>query len=438
MRPRGVNLWLVSALLLTLVFALGVFIFGRSYFIVDELLVPDLVGLPHAEATAKLRDIGLEPISFIEQVSGVPSGTVTSQSISAGTQVKSGRTIHLGVNNPPQDALIPRLVGLNRDEALAWLDDLNVPVGEIEYVYADSTAGIVIGQRPEAGTLLGDFGAVFLTVSSGLRAGELEIPDVIGDDITAASARLKTLGFTQVELVAQDVSSAEAETVLAMHPEAGTFVVASTPVVLSYAASTATAVQVPDLAGLTLREAQQNLRNAGLLLGHVTEVSTTDFPPGIVQFAPDGFTLPETEIAVTVNRFGETETASDESFDDLLRNLEDRFAQGPSSTDRSTETDASVAVPEPRRGSQLVELPPEGDGARIVNFAFDPTFLGIPRLLDQPYELELVIQDDRGERSLFKTIAEAGRPVSSLIPVYGDNAMLQTYIDGVFFQAWSP
>lgn len=434
-RHGGVNLWLVSALVLTLVFALGVYIFGRSYFIVDELTVPDFVGMPHAEATVKLRDIGLEPISFLEQVAGVPSGTVTSQSIAPGTQVKSGRTIHLGVNNPPQDALIPRLVGLERDEALTWLDDLNVPVGEIEYVYADSTAGIVIGQRPEAGTLLGDIGAVFLTVSSGLRAGELEIPDVVGSDINSATERLKTLGFTQVELVAQDVSSADAETVLAMHPEAGTFVVASTPVVLSYAASTAIAVQVPELSGLSLRDAQRELLAANLRVGHVTEVSTTEFPPGIVQYAPNGFTLPETEIAITLNRASGEDATEEADFDDLLRDLENRFGREETS---EPEPSTPAEVPEPRRGSQLVELPPEGDGARIVNFAFDPTFLGIPRLLQSPYELELVIQDDRGERTLFKTMAEAGRPVSSLIPVYGDNAMLQTYIDGVFFQAWSP
>lgn len=426
-----------------MVFVAGVFLFARTYFIVDELTVPALVGMPHAEATAKLRDLGIEPISFVEQVAGVASGTVTSQSIQPGSLVKSGRTIHLGVNNPPQDALIPRLIDLARDEALAWLDELNVPVGEIEYRYSDRSAGLVIAQQPEAGTLLGELGAVFLTVSSGVRVGEIEIPDVIGENIKEAQNFLARMGFTQVELVAQEVSSAHPDSVVAMHPEPGTRVVGSTPVVLSYAASTAVGVRVPELAGMSLREAQLNLAAAGLQLGHVTEVDTNEFPPGIVQYAPDEFTLPGTRIAVTVNQPDPTERAELTEFDELFQELADEFGESDSVGERGTaerpDTERDEAPPpEPRRGSQLVELPPEGDGARIVNFAFDPTFLGIPRLLNEPYELELIVQDERGERSLFKTMADAGRPVASLIPVYGDDVMLQTYIDGVFFQAWSP
>lgn len=440
-RRKPLNYWLFAAIGLIVVFTAGVFLFAQSYFIVDELAVPNLVGMPHAEATAKLRDLGIEPISFVEQVSGVPSGTVTSQSIQSGTFVKTGRTIHLGVNNPPENALIPRLIDLNRDEALAWLDELNVPVGEIEYRYSDRAAGLVIAQQPDAGTLLGSLGAVYLTVSSGVRVGEIEIPDVIGDTIQDAQNFLARMGFTQVELVAQEVSAANPETVIAMHPEPGVKVVGSTPIVLSYAASTAVGVRVPDLHALSLREAQLNLAAAGLQLGHVTEVDTADFPAGIVQYAPDGITLPGTRIAVTINQLSPADREDLTEFDELFRDLIDEVGErddGDVTADGDDQTPEEIIVqPEPRRGNQLVELPPAGDGARIVNFAFDPTFLGIPRLLNEPYELELIVQDDRGERSLFKTMADAGRPVASLIPVYGD-AMLQTYIDGVFFQAWSP
>ncbi len=33
---------------------------------------------------------------------------------------------------------------------------------------------------------------------------------------------------------------------------------------------------------------------------------------------------------------------------------------------------------------------------------------------------------------------DAGGTVSTTVPVYGDEALLQTYIDEVFFQAWRP
>ena len=63
--------------------------------------------------------------------------------------------------------------------------------------------------------------------------------------------------------------------------------------------------------------------------------------------------------------------------------------------------------------------------------------MGVRRLLEQPYQLRLVISDDRGERTALDQRLDAGEVVSTTVVVYGE-AMLQTYIDDVFFQAWRP
>ncbi|HZW98562.1 MAG TPA: hypothetical protein VFF10_00745, partial [Trueperaceae bacterium] len=77
-------------------------------------------------------------------------------------------------------------------------------------------------------------------------------------------------------------------------------------------------------------------------------------------------------------------------------------------------------------------------GSRTIPFTFDPTFMGVRRLLEEPYRLQLIVSDERGERTVFDEELDPGEVASTSVPVYGPDALLQTYIDGVFFQAWRP
>ena len=71
-------------------------------------------------------------------------------------------------------------------------------------------------------------------------------------------------------------------------------------------------------------------------------------------------------------------------------------------------------------------------------FSFDPTHMGVRKLLEEPYQLRVVVSDERGERVVLDRRVAAGERVTTSVPVYGQEAMLQTYIDDVFFQAWRP
>ena len=64
--------------------------------------------------------------------------------------------------------------------------------------------------------------------------------------------------------------------------------------------------------------------------------------------------------------------------------------------------------------------------------------MGVKRLLESRYNLTLVVTDDLGERTLLDSEVEPGTVVSTSVLVYGDAPLLQTFIDGVFFQAWRP
>ena len=77
------------------------------------------------------------------------------------------------------------------------------------------------------------------------------------------------------------------------------------------------------------------------------------------------------------------------------------------------------------------------DGSRIIPFRFDPASVGIASLLRDPYMLKVLLNDAEGERVVFEQRLAAGENVEIPVRIAGDG-LLQTYINGLFFQAWSP
>lgn len=416
-QPRRAWVWLaVAASLLVVASAATIANLGR-YLSVDEVRMPDVVGMPHESAAQVLRREGLVPLTFVEYVVGVAANSVSSQSPDAGAVVKRGRTVHLGVNTPPAEARIPDLLGMPESDALRRVADLNLPVGTVTYAFDARSAGTVVGQTPEGGARLGAGQRLDLVVSAGRERAPVTLPALDGMDVDAAVQRLRELGFGRVETLPSAVSFTRPRTVVAMHPPAGEAVPPSTPVVLHYALSSATVVSVPDVVGMPQWRAQLALQAAQLRIGEVTYVEDPAQPQGVVEVRPTGYTLPGTPVLLTVN--GAPPTLPLPGFDlpDVTRggDLDPRGAGG------------AAGPTEPMEA-----------GGRAVPFTFDPTFMGVRRLLEQPYQLRLVVSDDRGERTALERRLAAGEVVSTTVVVYGDAPLLQTYIDDVFFQAWRP
>jgi len=402
-----------------LVLAAFVVLDASRYFAVGEEVLPDLVGMQFEAATKVLRSHGFEPVAYVEHVEGVAAGTVTSQSPQAGAIVKRLRSIHLGVNTPPAAAVLPDLRGMAEEVAVARASELNLPLGTTEYQHSDRAAGTVVSQDPAGGQRLADGGSLSLVVSSGPERAAVELPDLVGADVDAAVQQLQRLGFGRVETLASGVSFDRPRAVVAMQPAAGTAVPPGTPVLLHYSLSTATAVRVPDVVGMPQWRAQLALTAAQLRVGTVTYVTDPEQPEGVVAAQPDGYTVPGTPVFLTVNGGPPTNP------------LSDLFPPG-----LQTGPDLSPAVRPPpgTPGGNAATA----DGSRLVPFTFDPTNMGVKRLLDQPYQLKLVVTDDEGERVVLDRRVGAGQSVTTSVLVYGQDAMLQTYIDDVFFQAWRP
>lgn len=395
---------------------------ARRYFTVAEITLPDLIGMPYQQATTLLRREGLDPVTFVEHVVNVAPEAVTSQAPQPGSVVKRGRTIHLGVNTPPAEARLPDLRGLAESAAVARADELNLPLAQIDYAASDQPPGTVVAQEPGGGAYLATGEGIQLTVSSGAAQAPVTIPELTGQDVEVAAQNLRALGFNMIEKLPSAVSFNKPGAVVSVSPAAGETVATSTPIILQYALSAATVVEVPDLAGLPQWRAQLALSAAQLRVGAITYVDDPSRPEGVLEARPTGYTVPGTPILLTINGAAPTSLfPPDRGFTDLPPR-------------------GGILTPTPTPGPSPV-LPGDvvnADGSRHVPFTFDPTHMGVKRLLEQPYKLQLLVTDDRGERTVLDQMVAAGGSVSTTVAVYGAEALLQTYIDDVFFQAWRP
>ena len=385
----------------------------RDYFSVGVIQLPDVVGMPYTQAADTLRGAGLRVQTYVEDLPGADVHAVTAQAPLAGSVVREGRVVHVGVNNPPVETPVPALVGMSEETALARAAELNMPVTSIAYEADQRDAGTVIGQTPQSGAQLGTDQDLTLTVSSGPARAPRTVPDLRGMAYQQAVAKLESLGFTEVEALPGALSFDKPGAVSAMQPKAGSKVPPSTPVAVFYALSGRNVVKVPDVAGMPLWRAQLALEAAQLDIGHVSYEQKGDTPEGVLKVEPSGYTLPGTPVTVTYNgRPGLTTVPS-------TGGGGGGGAIGPAT---------------PLGGDQA----PQANGARTVPFAFDPKAMGMKRLLTDGYRLKLVVQDADGERTVLDRAMKPGEAVSTSVVVHGPSPLLQTYIDGVFFQAWRP
>jgi beta-lactam-binding protein with PASTA domain len=117
----------------------------------------------------------------------------------------------------PAGAAVPVLVGKPAPAALQTLRKLGLS-GTTRGVFSTKPRNQVVSQKPGAGTTLAKGSLVTLNVSKGPKA--VPIPDLVGQDQSAAVATVKAQGF--VPDVAQVPSSQPAGQVVAQHPVAGT------------------------------------------------------------------------------------------------------------------------------------------------------------------------------------------------------------------------
>jgi serine/threonine-protein kinase len=109
------------------------------------------------------------------------------------------------------------------DEATAALADTGLAAVVVEAYLADVPAGDVAEQEPAAGDRVAPLSEVLITVSLGEGTTTVEVPDVVGKREAGATGELEAAGLvvTAAEAWSSDVAAGR---VIAQAPEAGTMV----------------------------------------------------------------------------------------------------------------------------------------------------------------------------------------------------------------------
>jgi beta-lactam-binding protein with PASTA domain len=434
--------------------ATGLLVASR-YLSVDDVVLPDVRGVGLVRATETLRELGLRPLTFPELDATAAPDSVVSQTPAAATTVRRGRTVRLGVNALAEARQVPTVVGLREAEAVARAASVNANVARVSYVPSDRPTGTVVRQEPEPGGSFGAAQGLHLVVSRGLAEAPVDLPDVRGMTIEDARRTLQGIGIRQIDEVASALSFDRPFAVTDQRPAPGSEIMTSTPVTLVYALEGNRVVRVPDVAGEPLWRAQLLLRAARLTIGPVQEVDDPTRPVGIVEARPSGYTVVGSPIALVVNGPVAHIDRTPLVFDDLpaggggapvaprlggpgtsaaldaeaLRQAEAALRNGDEAPEVDDEEDS---VPAP--GTTVLQ----GDGSRIIPFRFDPAQVGVASLTRDPYRLRVVVNDDQGERIVLDRRLEAGEGVAISVQIYGDEPLLQTFVNDSFFQAWRP
>lgn len=387
---------------------------ARDYVEVPELALPSLVGLDYDEAARILTENDLVPISYAENLRNARINEVTSQSPAAGTIVRQGRTVSLGVHTPPQDARAPVLIGLTAEAALALARQQSLNLGQIDYEHNNAPPGIVISQQPEPGSIVDPILGLEMVVSRGPELPPVNMPDLRGLMLDDAEQRLRQMGFMSIVRVATGVSASLPGSVTAQQPAPGQLVERAAPVSLSYALNSSIVIPVPSVIGQPLATAQMRLRAAGLAVGSIGYAPDSGGEPGtVVSVSPPvgSYTLQDAPVRLVL-----AGTVTD-------------------SVPLVTEDPVQVDTP------QVPNTPlfPVGElGSRNIPISFDPAQHGIASLMQNSYRLQVEVEDDQGTRTVLERSVPAGEAVSTSVIVYGDDAMVRMYLNDLFYMAWRP
>jgi serine/threonine-protein kinase len=230
--------------------------------------VPEVVGLSVAEATRDLQDRGLR-VQVDEAVASdhVHAGLVATQSVAGGERARRRDTV---VVQPSLGITLPDLTRRPAGAATGRLKDL-----EIRYRRATDTSltvpkGSVIATRPAKGTVLKGNHLVTVVVSTGKP--KVQVPDVA--DRRAASAE-DVLAAAHLKVRRERVfdDNVREGWAVGTEPGAGSSVAWGSTVVLRISKGP-DLVEVPQVVGLSKREAEERLAAAGLRARYVLPVGS--------------------------------------------------------------------------------------------------------------------------------------------------------------------
>jgi serine/threonine-protein kinase len=305
-RRRSFLPWLVVALLLAAFAAAGYYIYRQ----IDERLeeaapvaVPNVEGLVQARAVERLEADGFEVNVERQPSSEVDKNVVIDQDPEGGAKIEQGSTVVIVVSSGLPQVEVPRVVGLQLQEATSRLSDRNLE-WRVREVFSEQDPGIVLRQNPTAGEQVAEGTVIELRVSKGQNL--IDVPNVVGQEEGTATQILTDAGF---EVSSTPVFSDQTPgTVVAQTPNGGQAIKGST--VEIQVSQGVELVTVPGVIGLSEADAAAALQAAGFGVNVEDLLANSAEEDGIVlnqDPGEGGQVEPGSTITIYVGRFTEPE-----------------------------------------------------------------------------------------------------------------------------------
>ena len=266
--------------------------------LVINVTVPDVIGMPQAEAESTIAGANLSIGVIITSNSGtVPVGNVISQNPSAGTSVSEGSVVDIDVSLGPATVIVtvPDVIGVSQEAAESTIVSANLTVGAITTSSSDTVAaGNVISQTPLAGTSVPEGTAVDIQVSIGPIL--VLVPDVSGFPQSNAESAIVSVNLTVGTITTLNSDAILAGSVISQNPSAGTLVPEGSAVDLELSIGPATIfVTVPDVSGFLQSNAESTIVSINLSVGAITTSNSDSVIAGnvISQTPLAGTSVPE-------------------------------------------------------------------------------------------------------------------------------------------------
>ena len=163
---------------------------------------------------------------------------------------------------------VPNVVGKQLSVATRLLEERHLRVSSSEVTNSDVPAGQVISQSPEPGESVKERRVVHLVVSKG--AGDITIPDLQGMSFDQAREKLKALGLSIGKISYESDSSKEDGVVISQGLQAGGKASKGATVDITINQTKSTTVEIPNVVGMTIKEAKEALGNLGLSISKIS------------------------------------------------------------------------------------------------------------------------------------------------------------------------
>ena len=167
--------------------------FGGS----DEITVPNFVGKTLEEATAEAEEKGL----VIQEGDLVFSpdqeeGFIASQNPASGSKVTEGKVITVNISKGKKDGVVPKIEGMDYDEAKEYLESFGFKMGPGVTVDSPLPKGIIVSQSVPYGTQAKSGTEINVEISNGKGKEMVKVPNLIGRAPDEANSLLSQAGLS--------------------------------------------------------------------------------------------------------------------------------------------------------------------------------------------------------------------------------------------------